>query len=1164
MHSGAQTPMPLRGEGMKLSTRYGLQVGAAVVLTAMALGTLIHHNVRNILQEQAIARQLAIAHGIMGKIDDALKYARRDMRILVEDEFLKVYVADPSSRTERNRVLLANELRERSEFTGPWDDVMVLDRDGNYLLTTQTHPAHVDLAPNQATLDAFRAALGGTIYSSDLVTPDSNDLPTLIYAAPIRAGADETSGETGKDEDTGDQEKAEEQGAVVGVVIAHYRWDSITRILTDDTRDSAIYLYDRNGDVLAEHRQGDNVNAAAGTLLHANVHRALVAKGVHESVRPTRYQYETVLSAHVVQQDSKGWGVLVEQPEAVVFAPARQLALRAMLITVGVLGLLALALTLLGYRLLQPLARLTRLTERIGGGDFQHRLDYRSRDEIGILANSFNTMLDRLERGRAELVAAQHHIQNIVDTVPGILYSATPDHLRTTFISPAVIPLLGYDINAFLAAPTLRTDLILKSERAAVLAEIEDAKTKGIDFSVTYRMRHRDGRTTRWFEDRGRWECDADGRPVALHGVMTDITDRKNREEELARTSRALDILHGQDVLLTHADAEYELVYGVCDNLAAQENYRFVWIGLLDADRPAQLNVAAMAGDDPELAIALTRLSFDCRDDSYIACAAVRERQPRIVRDTTSEPVFCLQDSEIQRARHTALISLPLLNDNNILGALNIYSDNGTVFDDAEQNLLAEVANNLAYGITALRIEALHNQAQERLSHQAFHDTLTDLPNRAMFLESLKLTLAHAERSGEILAVLFIDLDDFKLVNDPLGHVAGDELLRQVAGRIVGSVRGGDMVARQGGDEFIVLMRGNEFSETPPAQAASPEQQLLNPGRQAQRLVERLRQPFVIEGQESYVGASIGVAIYPHDAQDADTLLRYADSAMYRAKELGRGGYAFYSAELTERQHHRMYLANRLHQALERKQFLLYYQPIIELGSGKLAGAEALIRWLDDDGRLIPPGDFLPVAEDTGIIIAIGEWVLAEACRQINEWQQMGHPLSVAINVSARQLWHGENIDRILATITACEVDTRLLELEITESAMGRDPRHMENAFLRFHQGGLKISLDDFGTGYSSLSRLKQLPITTLKVDRSFVDGVPSTEDDTAIVGATLQMAHSLGLNALAEGIETPAQWKWLREHGCRYGQGYYFSQPLPAAEMTALLRQGKRWELDE
>lgn len=1149
---------------MRISTKYGLWLGIAAVATAIALGVQIYRQVSNILQERATEAQLAGARGILDRIERTLFYARRDMRILAEDEFLQAYVNSPADRREIDHRLLEAEIQERSEITGPWDVVSIFDRYGRQLLTTSPHEGHGVIDSNPAMRTAMQAAMSGEIFSSDWIDSGPGGNPTLIFSASIRS-----VNETGKEVQPENGSEVEEVGDVIGVVVALFHWPAIAAILAQSHSAGAVHLFNSTGRVLAEYVPEVGYLDQAHLAQHRSIQQALTATGLHEAVHPTKRSGHMVLSAHVVQTEREGvpnygWGILVEQPESLVFAPARQLAWESVAIVVGVLAILTLTLTLMGYRLLHPLTWFTGIAEQIGQGDFRHHIEYRAADEVGALARSFNTMIDRLAINRSELLAAKNRIQGIVDTVPGIIYSASPHDHRIVFVSPAVEPLLGYRVEEMIADPGLWRNQMVVADRKQALAGIGAALEQGIDFTVTYRLRHRNGESIRWFEDRGSWERDQSGRIVAIHGVMTDITERRQREDQLARTTRALDILHNQDTILTRATTESELLQGSCANIVDSQVYQFAWVGLLDLDHPSHLCVAAHAGNDAEFAARLGSGTIDATSDSCLPCRAVREKKPCMVENLAG--VGCTDECELQMLTqsYASLISLPLLNDSHVLGCLNIYGRNAITFDAAELHLLGEIAGNLGYGITALRTQALHDEARERLAHQAFHDTLTGLPNRAMFIQSLQMALAQAERGGSVLAVLFIDLDDFKLVNDTLGHSAGDELLRQVGRRIKASIRVGDMVARQGGDEFIVLMPGVNSQSGPVDQAQDEESMLLNPGLQAQRLVEQLKQPFIIEGQKTYIGASIGITLYPHDAQDADTLLGNADSAMYRAKELGRGSYVFYSAELTERQHRRMSLANCLHQALEQDQFLLYYQPVIELSTGKLAGVEALIRWQSPSGELVPPGEFLPVAEDTGLIIPIGDWVLREACRQINAWEAEGFYLSVAINLSARQLWQGEIADKILGILAEAGVGSECIELEITESAMSHDPQNMEEAFMRFDAGGLRISLDDFGTGYSSLSRLKRLPIHTLKIDRSFIDGVPDDEDDTAIVTATLQMAHSLGLASLAEGIETRAQWEWLRERGCMFGQGFHFSRPVPAEEIGAMLRYDQRWTLTQ
>lgn len=654
-----------------------------------------------------------------------------------------------------------------------------------------------------------------------------------------------------------------------------------------------------------------------------------------------------------------------------------------------------------------------------------------------------------------------------------------------------------------------------------------------------------------------------DGRWHAV-GILRDISQRKREEARLHRTTRALGALHANDRLLTRTTQESHLLRGVCNNLVRQTGHSFVWLGLLDPQHPDRLQLAATAASQDVATDARSSPALCLHDEFDKDCPAWRAMQsqrPEVVTDIRDFSGAIKWRDEVLARGWNSAIALPLLDGDQGLGVLNIYGRETGLFDKEEIALLVELADNLAYGMRALRTREQHRQAQESLVHQAFHDSLTGLPNRAMLLQSLEEVIGRLDRLPGASGILFVDLDDFKLVNDTLGHDVGDQVLHQVGDRLQGVLRGSDMVARQGGDEFIILMSwlcsvGDKPLGRETAEDCSREAALV-----AERIIEVIKQPFHVQGQDVYLGASIGIALCPHDASDPQLLLRFADSAMYRAKETGKDGYAFYSQELSQRQHQRMALATQLHKAIEQREFVLYYQPVVELRSGNMVGVEALIRWRRGDGQLVPPDDFLPVAEDMGLIIPIGEWVMDEACRQLRRWSDAGYGLYVAVNLSVRQLWHSDVVAMIMHTIERTGIDRDRLELEVTESAMTVDPARMEGFLRHFDQHGIRISLDDFGTGYSSLDRLKHLPIHTLKVDRSFVDGVPGDEDDVAIVTATIQLARSLGLRSLAEGIEQAAQWHWLREAGCELGQGYLFSPPVPAEQLEHMLKEGPPWQ---
>ena len=432
--------------------------------------------------------------------------------------------------------------------------------------------------------------------------------------------------------------------------------------------------------------------------------------------------------------------------------------------------------------------------------------------------------------------------------------------------------------------------------------------------------------------------------------------------------------------------------------------------------------------------------------------------------------------------------------------------------------------------------------AEERMQYQAFHDSLTDLPNRFLLNDRLAVVLRQAKRHGRSAAVMFLDLDHFKLINDTMAHTAGDELLRAVSDRLTSCLRADDTVARIGGDEFVFIL--NEV------------EQAAGAAKVAQKVLEAVRAPITIAGRELFVTASIGISIYPHDGVDSDTLIRNADSAMYRAKELGRNMYQFHTPVTQKRAEVRLTLETALRRALERNEFELYYQPQVELATGQIVRLEALIRWNQPGFGLVEPKEFIPLAEEIGSIVPIGEWVLRTACKQLRDWHRRGFPsLGVSVNLSPRQFQHERLTAVVEEALEESELDPRFLELEITESLSMRDSDLTVGRLTHFRAMGIRVSLDDFGSGYSSLSHLRMLPIDTVKIDRSFITDLRQGAAARAIVQAIVTMAQALQLRVVAEGVETEEQRTILTQLGCDDIQGYIFSRPLPVGEVEELMR---------
>ena len=437
-------------------------------------------------------------------------------------------------------------------------------------------------------------------------------------------------------------------------------------------------------------------------------------------------------------------------------------------------------------------------------------------------------------------------------------------------------------------------------------------------------------------------------------------------------------------------------------------------------------------------------------------------------------------------------------------------------------------------------------EAEGRLSYLAQFDILTGLPNRQLFRDRLGQTLIQAGRNNWPVAVLFVDLDRFKLVNDALGQELGDRLLLEAGARLAACVRSGDTIGCFGGDKFGAVL--SDLGR--PGDA----------GIVAQKILDAIAAPFHFGDHDAYVAASIGITLFPSDGLGEEALMANADTAMYRAKENGGNSYQFFIHEMNERTFKRMQTENALRHALAREQFLLYYQPKADLQSGAICGFEALLRWKHPERGLVSPAEFIPILEDIGLIVAVGEWVLREACRQIAAWQQAGLPaLPVAVNLSARQFQEKDLEATVRRIIGEAGVAASLIQFEITESLLMKDPEGASRALRGLRDSGFKLSVDDFGTGYSSLAYLKRFPLDALKIDQTFVRDITNNPDDAAIALAVIGLAHSLNLKVIAEGVETGAQLDFLRQHGCDEIQGYFFSRPLPAADSTQALAEGRR-----
>ena len=623
-------------------------------------------------------------------------------------------------------------------------------------------------------------------------------------------------------------------------------------------------------------------------------------------------------------------------------------------------------------------------------------------------------------------------------------------------------------------------------------------------------------------------------RPIVTDGVVTgamatfvDITERKRQQALLAGEKHVLEMLARNAALVEVLDALVQIY---------EEQYEGRKSGavlLLNAD-----GTHLRVGGAPSLPESFRRVIDGVITDPHGGSQEGRAREMVAVSDIASDPHCAVIRDEALHHGLRAYWSTPIISAKGaMLGAFAVYAREPSRPTAADRELL-ERARQLA----GIAIEKYRDQ--ESLATLAYYDALTGLPNRVLLQDRLHQAIIEADRHERLVALLFMDLDRFKSINDTLGHEMGDLLLKKVAQRLQSCVRPGDTVARPGGDEFIVVL----------ADVAHVD----DVSRVTHKIIDVFSLPFEIGGRELFVTCSIGITLYPFDDRDIETLYRNADAAMYHAKDEGGNNFQFYSTEMNAQSFKHLVLENALRRAIERDELRLHYQPQVDLRSGRMVGAEALVRWQHPELGLVSPADFIPLAEETGLIVPIGEWVLRQACAQARAWQDAGlPPLRVAVNLSARQFRQKNLLDVITTALQHANLEPKWLEVEVTESLVMGDVNRTIDVLRGLERMGVSVAVDDFGTGYCSLSYLRRLPIDVIKIDRSFIEHIPDNPDDVAIATAIIALAKSLQLTTVAEGVETQAQLNFLRQHGCDTAQGYYYSRPLPPEDFVRFLGPG-------
>lgn len=763
----------------------------------------------------------------------------------------------------------------------------------------------------------------------------------------------------------------------------------------------------------------------------------------------------------------------------------------------GILLLTILALlmaSISSHRLAEPLAKLAMVTTNLPVKLFLHQsVDWptTSITEMDSLVGNFQSMSGTLQHNFAELQAAIQMSEEDKNKLEAIIagigdgISIQDTDFKITYQNQVQIELTGYHLGEYCYKAYEHKDQIC--DGCPLAASFKDGnihKAERIIMSDNGELNV--GITASPLKD-------ATGKIISGIEVVRNITERKRAEQSIwQEKERAQVTLHsiGDAVITTDANGRVEFLNPVAEDLTGWTSAEARGLSLLKVFHIVNESTGEVA------------------ENPVRKCV----REGRIV----------------GLANHTALVHRD--------GHKFAIEDSASPIRDRDGKIIGAVL-------------VFHDVSEKRsmlqqLIYQAHHDPLTGLPNRVLFNDRLALALAQAHRNKEMLAVLFIDLDRFKFVNDMLGHAMGDQLLKDVAARLKCCVRESDTISRVGGDEFTLLLpQINHVKDV---------------ARIAQKIINSLREPWILSGLEFNVTTSIGIALYPNDGKDPETLLKQADIAMYRAKEQGRNNYQLFTPAMNTKIVERLALENSLHRALKRNEFLIYYQPQVNTDTGQITGMEALVRWQHPERGLVSPNQFIPLAEETGLIVPIGEWVLRNACAQNKAWQDAGNPpMRVTVNLSACQFKQRNLVKRVAQVLRETCLEPHWLELEITETVAMCDVNLTNTVLSSLKEMGIQIAIDDFGTGYSSLSYLKRFPIHTLKIDRSFVRDITTDPEDAAIVTTVIVLAQNLNLKVIAEGVETEEQLAFLRQRQCIEMQGYLFSKPVPPAQFEKLLKKG-------
>jgi diguanylate cyclase (GGDEF)-like protein/PAS domain S-box-containing protein len=727
-----------------------------------------------------------------------------------------------------------------------------------------------------------------------------------------------------------------------------------------------------------------------------------------------------------------------------------------------------------------------------------------------------------------QLKNKQDYFNSLLDSLKDVVWSIDAETFKPLYLNRTAEKFYGHPVEAFFADPELWYKAIHPDDRAAVIAHSHRIMAEE-RAQIEYRILRPDGAIC-WVRDRGYVVRDADGKALRIDGIATDITEQRMHEERMLRLNHLYTVLSGINTAIVRVRDQQTLFEESCRIAVELGQFRLAWIGLVD-ETSRMVKPVAIAGFD-EGYVASLNLPLDetAPEGRGPVASALRQGKLYVCNNIENDPMMLPWRERALRRGYRAMAALPLRIGEKVKGCLALYASEPQVFEAEELRLLAELSADIGFSLD-------HIATEERLRYLALYDDLTGLANRTLFSDRLSQLIERG--GGAAFAVLVFDIDRFTQINETLTYEAGDYFLRVLADRLR-AIMPETALARPSGDD-IGLCLSNAEGEAEVVRFIT------------ETLLPQVTQPFHYDDQELRIALKLGIACYPADGKDAETLLNQAELAHREAKNVGES-FLFFAPDMNVRAAEFLVLESRLRRALENEEFTVYYQPKIDLVSGKMYGVEAVIRWRDPEDGLILPGSIISVLEETGMILEVGRWMIEEAGRQYLQWVELASaPPKIAVNVSPIQLRQKNFVSEVEAALKVCLERRGCLELEITESAIMHDVEGNIEKLRQIRDMGVEISIDDFGTGYSSLSYLNRLPLTRLKIDRSFIVNMTESADSLAIVSSIISLAHTMNLKVTAEGVETAEQIKFLRLLRCDEIQGFVFSPPLPAGEILPL-----------